>query len=449
MLSQSLQLIYRLSRKTISHLTGITALQQAPLLAKNINLQAALDFLNQRHTFFSPASVRCLKKLYPYLMAEEERLKQQQNSSTSQKLILHFCCWGELYFEKVTTFLLPSLLAEHNLPFLAQHHDVTLLIHGDEKSRMSLMNTVLIKKIQQHATVQFIVIPDELLTAYRDCTRYPNFLFKKLNEINRNIKYFLVGGLQTLVFQLALQEKALVSFLMPDLMLSNHFYDRLYQMVQGKKVVLLTALRANYRAIKPELQRHQQAGMPLSIDASTLIKYHIKHLHTHALRQVVSEKTANFLPTAQIVFKIPHGYCLRALHYHPMLIDCAKINRSIKMDYWPIDNTIVQAIFDPNISFDKQAAVAVDTNQVYCIELSEEGPIDHTKANYLNYNDIVGKIRRLFQNSPEVFDTPYNRFLSSFAFHIVDPDYPLPDQEDDEWVDQDSFFLQVRGKNIP
>lgn len=418
----------------LRYISGIYALDHAPQHAKERGLKAALLFLRKSYFFYNPATVKFLKKLYPYLINLEDHHTKISHCSNKKNFIIHFCCWGESYCEKVKNCLLPSLLANNNLPWSSEQYNLILLIHADKQSQNTLSNSEVFSKIKLYSTIQFIDIPSKLLKSLQSSTRYPEILFlKKLNIINSNIKYLLLGGIQTHAFNIALKERAYISFLMPDVILSDNFLKMSFSLLGSKKVLVNTAFRVLYPQFKKDLTSFytDKSATVLSISPQELIKLKLKHIHPASKRQIVSSQTEDFIPTAQLLFKTIYGIIIRAFHYHPILLDCQKILHPVMLDYLPIDNSILNNILLKEMPYEQQVKVCDDSSSIAFAELSDEhiNRIFSSTHTRLSYEELIYKTKNLIVNYRANLDNPLNHYFLSTRHKFISDEAIFTPQE--------------------
>lgn len=408
----------------IKYFLGIWIIDKAPSIVKAFGLQAGIDFLLKKYRFFKPRSVQFLLLLYRYLLTLEATSVGVSKSQGGY--IIHFCCWGERYTEKVEKFLLPSLLAKNNLPKISEKYSVTLSIHGDKKVEHLLTSSAVVGEIKKYAKVVFFLIPNDVLTAYRRCSHYPNFfIFKRVNHLcDRGLRYLLLGGLQCHALVMALQQRAYVSFLMPDTVLSESFLIRAFEKIHTKKMVLTTTFRSDFEKMHPALENYYlgQTQLVLALPEKILMELQLAHMHESAKHQIVSPDTEDFEFTAQLIFKEESGIIIRSFHYHPILVDCSAIHKKIKIDYYPIDFTVINELIIEEQPISEQLWVCDDASFMAIAELS-----DNALKNRLFYSRqklMSNELRRIIfdriQNTPSVYGSKLNHYLISIRHQYGD-----------------------------
>ncbi|AAO90239.1 hypothetical protein [Coxiella burnetii] len=424
------------------YLLGIYALDKVPQIVKENSLASGITFLKSKYKFFRPPVVKFFIKLYRYLLITDKNLLTLQTDNT---YIIHFCCWGKAYAEKVKTYLIPSLLAEGNLPSIAKKYNTTVLIHCDIDTKNNLSASPIIRHVKNYANIEFIILPRSLIKAYKSNFKYFPFLSsKKITGIISNIKYFLLGALQTQALEIAVKNKSYVSFMMPDFVLSARFLTNIFFLIEGKKVAIISTFRTDYQKIAQQLEQFFKGTerIQLTVPASVLTTFQVTNLHPAAKKIIVSENNADFTSRAQLLFETPNGFVLRAYHYHPILLDCHHYNYKFKKDYYPIDNSVLNQLLSINIPFDQQIAACNNASDIHCLELSDEHIDQHisTKPKKLNYNELLYAICDMISKNPSTYDTPLNRYFISIKNRFESPAI----LKEGDFVDDDRFFSDLK-----
>ena len=338
--------------------------------------------------------------------------------------------------------MLPSLLAANNLPAISKQYNVILLIHCDAKTKKLIAQSANYKKIEKYAKVAFCVFPWSLMQMY-------HLKSAKISSIYPQIRYLLLGVCQTHAFKVALSHKACLSYLMPDVVLSDSFFQHAFSKIEGKRIVFTTTYRSNYQGVYSELDHlYAASGVQgeLAITGDKLLELQIKHIHPYELKRIVSTQTENFSPSARLIFKNKNGFIFRCFHYHPVIINCSNLDRHIKLDYLPIDNTALNDVLDSHISYEKQAWICTNPSQMAIMELSDEAPEMKIILNKttLNYEQLVSQVHDLLINAPTIFNTAFNQFLAGFRHEFVVPDYANTLALGDDLIDDEKFFNDIK-----
>src|SRR3990167_1034778 len=95
-----------IQKKIRNWLTGFFVASEMDEVLKIISergVAEAINFLKKKHIFFRPGYVRFLIKLYEYLALNMRSLPLFEDEGV---FLIHFCCWGEFYAEKVEKYFL-------------------------------------------------------------------------------------------------------------------------------------------------------------------------------------------------------------------------------------------------------------------------------------------------------------------------------------------------------
>lgn len=399
-------------------------------------------YLAHKYKYFAHASISFLIALYRYASdVEKKTYNFWRMNNKNERVIIHFCCWGSSYSNKVTNYLLPSLLADNNLPLLAEQYNICLLIHCDRATKTSIVSSDLYSKLERYSSVIFCVFPSRLIKLYNSRT-------KKISSIYPQIRYFLLGVCQAHALKVALTHRVYLSYLMPDVVLSRSFFQHAFSNINDKKLVLTTTYRSNYKNARLYLDNAYTNNIKkdqLSISEVKLLELQIEHTHRCEKKRIVSTTTDNFSASARLIFKNKNGFIFRCFHYHPVIINCTNITKHICLDYLPIDNTALNDVLDHHIPLKDQAWVCTLPSQMAIMELSDEEPEMEVIVNKttLNYEQLVSQVRDLLKNAPTVFNTPLNQFLATFRHQFVVPDFINRLASDDEIIDDITFFNDV------
>jgi hypothetical protein len=420
----------------IKHIIAPTAVANSHEILENQSLDAAIRFLKKEYKLYRPQSVKFLISFFHHLKAASASDASREKDSD---LILHLCCWGRPYYDKLKYCLLPSLLSDGNLPSITKKYKTIIIIDCDARTKKGLLNSQVLKKIKKIASIRFRVIPRHIIRSYNSCLNYPKFLFfNKMLEINRNLRYTFLGCLQNQALENALKNKSYISFLMPDFILSNDFFTKLFEEAKDKKAALATGFRTDYQKVLADLEGFygEENKTQLSIEASNLTHLKIKHIHDDAKRRVVSPSTINFTPTAQLLFETKNGFVVRSFHLHPVLLNCKKYSYSIKKDYYPIDRTVLNQAIDQQSCYKDQIYICDNASEIAFMELSDSNA--HTaslnRTIKLNQQQLINAIKLMTSSCPDVFGTKLNHYFSSIRIRFECPKISktgcfIPDEE--------------------
>lgn len=425
-----------LLRNILIIVSGRSSLNKALKIGSEQGLDNVVSYLETR--FYKTRTTHFAISLYRYLAKiEHHPLTKTPNKDN---LIIHFCCWGASYTQKAMHYLLPSLNAEGNVPYLSKHYHIVLFIHCDQKAKIELESSPVLQSMSRHATIQFYILPNQLIRHYERSINVPRvYGFKRWAQINQSNKYLFLGGLQEDVLNYAIKKHAYVSFMMPDFLLSNAFFKSAFHQIEGKKFVATTAFRSDYALAKSNIASYttKLSANALSIPSDELVALQLKSMHPEAKNRIVSHTNVGFLPSAQLIFEDRYGFIIRAFHYHPVLLNCKLIQKKIRWTFMPIDLCFLNSVVDSNDAYEKQCWVCDDASVMSLMELSDiaiEKPIISKKQHGLDA--ILHDILKMIANDPSVYTHPLNDYFVSIRHKL----FSTTPVHDNPGVDDVAFF---------
>ncbi len=132
--------------------------------------------------------------------AERTPLKRHR-----QPWLIHLPAWGYKYGRTLAQYVLPSLLAEGNLPSVASRRDVYLMIHSDHCTAELIGMSEIMTRLETLATVEFQCFDTEILDLMETASEDPCVQ-------SSHLKYNFYGLSQVLALNAALKDSADVSF---------------------------------------------------------------------------------------------------------------------------------------------------------------------------------------------------------------------------------------------
>lgn len=429
----------RVLKKIISYLEGDELITMIPEIIQNEGLKGVPNYISKSHFWYVPAAARLLLKIYRHFIFLENEHSLDFLKQRDRKIyFIHFCVWGERYAEKVKNYLIPSLLSKNNLPYLAIHYHMVLLIHCDKSSEEKILTSPIKQELEKYVTLKILIIPPRIMQHYQFYFRLSRL---KSSQMHSSIKYFMLGGFQTHAMKIALKEKAFISFLMPDVVLSDSFFRILKEKIEKNKIAFITTTRTNFNKVSDKLcafYTDPVSKLCLSIPSQDLIDLQVSCLHPVEEKNIVSEKTENFDFCARLIFKTSTGFTIRAFHYHPILVDGEKIIKKIKFDYLPIDNSVSHEFLDENIDYSEQVLIFNQLEGLSIAELTEEHFKKVSVKKYFTYKELVDLTRNVVLKNP-AFDTPLNRYFVSFRYQYTSS---LPQYNNSEDIIDDEKYIE-------
>jgi hypothetical protein len=365
---------YNILRNIFLYATGLYAVKYAQTFLQHSSPSKLIINLKKMYPIIRPKPVRYLISLFEYTIS----LNEAPIPLIEHRSIIFSCCtWGESYTNKLINTLLPSLCAPDNIPKLAKKYNIIFLIYSDTISKNKIEASLSFQLLHKHVQYQYITIPSPLLNRLKKCTAYPKFsIFKKINQLNEMLKYFLLGATQTHSLKIACNHGAYASFLMPDMAFSRDFFSFALSNSENRIGVLGTTFRTDAYNAQLSLNKFYTDSYKtaLSIDSKDLSEIIINNIHEAAKNRIVSKDNNYFVPSPQLIFKIPEGYIIRSFNYHPILINCKLLQTSpkkIHYDYQPIDKYMLEKFINHTTNVETDFFILKNSSRACFIELSE------------------------------------------------------------------------------
>lgn len=233
--------------------------------------------------------------------------------------------WGDRYRRYFTDWMLPSLMAPHNLPYLNGRRPAHLVIACPPEDAKEIAKTPIFEDALHHgATAYFIPIPypPEGVTAWKHMGVGHMLATQKIAELNG---YGIM--------------------LTPDLIVSNGIVAMLdAQANTGKTVVLAPALRfAEEPLLKLLLDNGAQPCFPMAVDPVSLCGFALQSLHPENVSYKWDAPHVPQPPAAEW-WPAPGGIVLHCLSWAPLLLDYAALHAAhdqTTLERWTMDGDYV------------------------------------------------------------------------------------------------------------
>lgn len=372
-------------------------------------------FLEKKYRILRPACSKFLIDLVDLISKNTFHLRTKQTQK--KQFIIHLCCWGSSYADKAQNYLLPSLLAEGNIPYLQKKFEITVHIDCDHDTASAFRQLPVVKQLQTLSNVSISALPAPLLSHLNASMSYPRIRpLNVLNNFNHVLKYTLFGVLQAKALRFAKCQNAYISFLIPDSILSSNFYLAVCNNLQNRKLALSSTFRTHFSLAKNQIDRFQRKDGCLSIAAKEMTGLQIKHLHPTDERRILSEQTSYYLPCARLIFKTNSGLVMRAFHYHPILINTDTIELThCKINLSPIDDAVMAEILSDDTPYEDQVWMCSDSALANFMELSDDEPMALEPKLYgnahANYDQLLEKTKTFVSNGGLSFNNKVSLFL--------------------------------------
>ncbi len=414
-------------------LSGYGLFQNITALLQEKTVEEALHYLKKKYWFHKPPNARCLIEVYQYI---NRKIQISSTDNQKKKFIIHIPCWGEAYAEKCLNFLIPSLLAKNNLPRISNEYDLQIILHCEKTFKEKLESHEICAELSKYGQIIYLIIPNAAITAYNHSLTDKK---QKYLQENSQLRYLILGALQHHVFEYALECKCCISFLQPDLVFSDSFYKFVLEQRNKHVLFLSTTLCVNANVIKKQMFQFYN-NKALEIPSVSLNQLMIDNIHLASQQRIVSEKTVDFQVTAQLIFATKKGYIIRALHYHPIMIDCEFLTHSYKTTYLPIDG-ICENLIDLERSIEEQVYIFDNSSTASWIELSDPGFRCMNKNRKLTIPEIKNLIINEWNGKPQFFRGSLRKLLFANRFLVAGT-------AASNLMENDIEFCKILNKNI-
>ena len=329
--------------------------------------------------------------------------------------VIHVCCWGKSYLEKMRTCFIPSLLAKNNLPSLSKEYHCILLIHCTSQVKRALERTF--PMLDDYCEVHYCIIPRTLLKCIKTPRSYKALSrFRSLKDwvaTVQNLHYYLLGLLQTHALEVARLNNSYVSFLMPDFILSDSFLLNCSEKIKDKVCLFAVPPSINYDAVKAPLQAYYSntEKTTLTISSNELGFLKQKSLHPALLERIISPETCATLLCAQFLFYNYNRLILRSFHYHPILLNASKMDKNCWHNLLPIDSKISDWL-ESLPDFDNQIWTYTDDDSISCAELSDASYPRPKITHYATHDELIDATVVMIRTQPLLYSSKLGKYLA-------------------------------------
>jgi hypothetical protein len=219
----------------------------------------------------------------------------------SEHNALSLALWGDDYIDRFNRYCATSLAADGNIPALKARGKVTLLVHTAARDVPKIRRLNLLRSLG--INVRIWAIPDELLQLAAG-----------------DMKYWMLGAIQSIHLFYAAQRRANFLPIFPDGFYSERYFENLLEIGRnGEDAVFLSAFRASRAGMAPHLDRFSKGGA-YAVPAANLVELSLRHLHPYILHAFIDPYSGT-LPQRRMLFASCGDYVeIRSPHYNPALI---------------------------------------------------------------------------------------------------------------------------------
>jgi hypothetical protein len=220
---------------------------------------------------------------------------------TGAQSVISVAVWGDAYIDRFDRYCMASLAAEGNIPALKARGGVTLLIHTAARDVSMIKRLESLRRLG--IKVRIWTLPDELL---------------RLAE--GELKYWLLGGIQSLHLFYAARLGANFLPVFPDGFYSARYFASLLELVDdGADAVFLSAFRASREGMAGDLKQFARRGA-YAVPADKLIELALRHVDSYVLNCLI-DPASETLPRHRLLSTFCGDYIeMRSPHYNAALI---------------------------------------------------------------------------------------------------------------------------------
>lgn len=212
--------------------------------------------------------------------------------------------WGETYRECFLCFLLPSLLAEGNLPSWPYSAQTTLVVYTTDNDFEHLKYSPAMFKLSQLIAVEY---------------RSIEYLMQS-KKIKKDTKYDILTYIHADFLNIAHENKFSIVIPMVDFILSNNTLTVLAaEIANGYDVVMANGLAANIEDVSTLYDSYFKKDV-LSVPPAEGLQFYLDHM-SHRARSSLGQPTffSNW-PSYLIEMNSPTDMWMRVFHLHPFFI---------------------------------------------------------------------------------------------------------------------------------
>ena len=301
-------------------------------------------------------------RLLPQLAMIERQIAQLERPTVDREpaLVMSLVVWGDTYLDLLERYLLPSLMADGNLPAISKTVTVIWHIFTTKQDRLRLLQNPMFKRLQAVSQVRFEEIASDIVAL-----------------ATANNRYWLYGGLTQTSIRLAQRMRADIHFVNPDTVYSRDFFTALYRLAdtEQSRCVLSNSFRTNRESVCPALEAHRAEDGRITLGAGELHSLGLQHMHQASRRVFVTadELKGEYLPRSTLLMWLePGALVVRTAHYQPMFISSKLLTSVMRLSYFTVDSSFLRLsgiMDDPNCEI---CVVGVE-DEIGYFEISSSG----------------------------------------------------------------------------
>jgi hypothetical protein len=295
--------------------------------------------------------------------------------ATMLRTYLAITFWGEEYRRYFLDFCLASLMAPKNIPAIKNKLDARFLIATTQADWDAMQSEPIFMAANEHIRFEHLphAVPDKTTNANK---------MKVMSEGHK------------LLAQRMFADRAHGIFLYPDIVIADGAVMRIEELArEGYKVVLCIMVRFSSEALIAALRADGVAerGRPIVIDALTLARMSLEHLHSETIRlEFESEITDQGACSFFWVVNPGRDVLFQCTNWAPILIDYSSLHHhdDSTFDEWTLDGDYVAKNFAKADDY----YVVRDTSELFIGSFNDEAKVSSPRTKFWLYR--FGPLRR-------------------------------------------------------
>ncbi|MBT9548438.1 MAG: hypothetical protein IV090_23800 [Candidatus Sericytochromatia bacterium] len=219
--------------------------------------------------------------------------------------------WGENYTETFLNYLVPSLLAEGNLPAWPYSAHTVLQIATRQEDALQMEASPFFQRLRHFVPIQFQIF------------EFAQFKHLQIGQAFE-AKYQLLNDIMGLLLQQAMAVSAHVIPLVSDVVLADNFFSYLRQALEAETVLLLMAGPRLALTAKNSLETGRKNGT-LALSPRQLNQRIFSDLHPHEQACFIDAPVFSQWPSHVYYWQNPRLVISRWFHLHPFFLYCPQV----------------------------------------------------------------------------------------------------------------------------
>ena len=344
--------------------------------------------------------------LYGTINRQTEIYRAQQapprRAGERRKLIIALTVWGDRYVHFMTNYFFPSILSANNVPLLSTIRDVQVDLYTTPQHVDAIRSAPSYQALSRFAKIDIIEFSERIIKS-AEYSRNPN------------LRYMIYGGFHHAAIEHARSIRADIICIAPDGVHSDGSFTNYARFVdKGYKAVLFTSTRCQAETILPIFDRMRDpTSQSLTLPPRELVAIGAQNIH-HDFQRYLMVKENRHVPEilTLMLFPQPHGFYMRCLHIHPIIVAAEALERPIAFDYGTVDSTFMTRMFpDP-----------ADWQSIKVIDDSDDGMMmDLTDAFAMQtYPERAFALQHLIDQLPHFKSNHFWNFGHRIDYHSDD-----------------------------